>query len=538
MKKFVSVLLAVMMVVSLMSISVFAANTTITAPEGDREFEIYQIFTGDLSDKTLSNLAWGSNGIGTGDAADAADDLVGLDGAAAAAAAAALVDWDTEPLDTITDGESISVLTGYYLAKDVSELEDGEAYSLYLVKVVGPVTLAPKADAPEVVKTIVEGNAEVDVNEASVGETVTYKFVGTVPSTIADYATYFYKFTDTLSKGLTYNDDLTVTVNGVDATKYFYVDDSEYSATNGTTITVSIKDLKALALVEDEDEEAVFGAITAATEVVVTYTATVNENAVINGANPNEVDLTYSNDPNDSGTPGTTPPPENPPEEPKPDNPTGKTPKDEVETWVTELTVLKVDENEDPLTGAAFKLTGTGVIKTKVTGTKFEKTPYTAKEGETVQTGTYYLVDGKYSTTAPEETEGVDTYVCVDFSSWITKTETVNVEAYVDGNGVLKFTGLGAGEYTLTEIATPAGYNSIDPITFTISFDDEEKTFSGTDPVEELQSGLTVTIENKPGTVLPETGGIGTQIFYILGGVLVVAAAVVYVTRKRMSAEG
>ena len=47
---------------------------------------------------------------------------------------------------------------------------------------------------------------------------------------------------------------------------------------------------------------------------------------------------------------------------------------------------------------------------------------------------------------------------------------------------------------------------------------------------------LTAEIENKEGTALPSTGGIGTTIFYVLGAILVVGAGVVLVTRRRMSA--
>ena len=115
--------------------------------------------------------------------------------------------------------------------------------------------------------------------------------------------------------------------------------------------------------------------------------------------------------------------------------------------------------------------------------------------------------------------------------------ETV-VKGFVNPTtGEITFTGLGAGDYVLTETVTPAGYNTIEPIRFTISFDAATKKFSSSNPAITLEADNTLytTVINQTGAELPSTGGIGTTIFYVVGGLLVVAAGVLLVTRKRMS---
>ena len=97
-----------------------------------------------------------------------------------------------------------------------------------------------------------------------------------------------------------------------------------------------------------------------------------------------------------------------------------------------------------------------------------------------------------------------------------------------DGNFILR--GLDADTYYLTEKTAPTGYNKLSgPVKITI--DNAGKVSKENVAVE------TVEIENKTGALLPDTGGIGTTIFYIAGGILVVGAVVLLVTRKRMSIE-
>lgn len=557
MKKIASILLALAMVLS-MATFVSADNQETTTAY---QYEIYQIFVGDFENDVLSDIKWGQNGIGAeGVAVDASvlETLEAVDSASSNSdkldVINAYVDLESEAYQTLdTDSATASVNdlpAGYYLVKDAAGSQDGlgEAYTSYVVKVVdGTLTINRKASVPQVDKVIVD-NGEVKENQVSIGDTVNYKFTGTVAANIAEFDTYYYVFTDTMAKGLTYTNGLTVTVNGVDVTNYFYVNTTEYSETDGTTITVGIQDLLALELLESP----AVGQITPATEVVVTYTAVLNENAIVGTiGNKNDVDLEYANDPNDDGEGATVPPSENP-GEPVPTVPTGMTPKSEVFTYTTELIVIKVDENGNRLTGAAFKIEGDGVNKVVVTTESFVEDA----------NGTYYkLKDGTYTDVAPVTEDDPDTtdvnektsdsyasttqlYTKTTNTEVKEKTESVSVEAYVGDDGVLKFTGLGAGRYVITETVTPAGYNSIEPITVTISWSEDGTDctwiYDGTTEYTEDDQGDPVytnvlTITNYAGSTLPETGGMGTTLFYVIGGILVLAAVVLLVTKKRMS---
>lgn len=568
MKKIASLILAMVMVLSLAT-TAFAADTETTYT-----YEIYQIFTGDYANGVLSNIKWGANGTGTkGDAVAEAvlKELSDVNTATDAEQLAVIEKYANLESTPFTTTEAVTTTTttvnnlanGYYLVKDVDNTQEGknQAYTTYVVQVVnGTLTINRKADVPEVEKKIVESAGKVDANNTSIGKTVNYEFTGDMPTNIADYDTYYYVFTDTLSKGLTLTDpegaatnDIKVTVNGIDVTNYFHISATDYSATAGTTITVGMQDILAL----EQLTAPVVGDITAATKVVVTYSAVLNENAVVGvEGNPNDVKLEYSNNPNDDGEGSTTPEPN--PEKPVPSTPTGETPKDEVITYTTELIVKKTDENGNILPGAAFKIEGEGVKVVVTTGEYFVEDT----------TGTYYkLKDGSYTTTVPVTDDDPDTtdkdernsdaYESTTITyrketkvtlNTADTSKTVTAEAFVDSEtGLLTFTGLGAGTYTITETVTPAGYNSIAPIEVTINWDATNGfTYVGTDYNDvngnkqqdegEVNTNQ-VTIVNKSGSTLPETGGMGTTIFYLAGGILVLAAVVLLVTKKRMSAE-
>jgi len=583
-KKIVSLLITLVMTLSMTS-TVFATaptqnanpseNTpkgtgnftiTINAPEDGKaenySYKAYQIFKGDLAGSgdqnnenlTLSNIEWG-DGVDAAkvatafpkqSAAQVAETLnnTGFDSPAAKEFAAKIAKClsSTSVLSAIKEdksGYTISGLNaGYYLVMSENAPAEDGALTRYMMEVVGNVTATPKSDVPTTDKKIIEGNDKVSTNEASIGDEVNYEITGTMPSNIADYKTYYYMFTDTLSKGLTYKENsIKVTVNGVDVTKYFYKGVGTYNETTGTTIEVGILDLKALSLLTNPT----VGEITKDTKVVLTYTATLNENAVIAGdGNPNDVKLSYSNDPNNSGD-GSTTPPENP-EKPVPEHPKGETPKVEVVTYTTELTILKTDEDNKFLPGVEFTLTGNGVNVVLVTEEIFTE----AADGEY-----WKLKDGTYTTTAPtvadDETDNTADYddISKKYNKTIGvvakgngKTETEVVGTVLD-DGTVTFKGLGAGEYTITETKTLPGYNTIEPIKFTLTFNAETKTFVSDN--ENVTVGednmLDTSIVNQKGSLLPSTGGIGTTIFYIIGGILVVGAAILLITKKRMSSE-
>ncbi|MEY8411311.1 isopeptide-forming domain-containing fimbrial protein [Lachnospiraceae bacterium 62-26] len=549
-KKLAALMMAAIMALA-MSITAFAADVTENDSDAPKKvehtYEIYQIFTGDYADGVLSNVKWGVNGTGK---VDEKVDTTVLEELEAIKDATSDTDklkvitkyanLKSTPVETGTKTIYEGLTSGYYLVKDKDgSLTDStdEAYTLYVVQVVdNKLEFTPKADVPSTDKKIVEGEDKVTTNEASIGDEVNYEITGTMPSNIADYKTYYYMFTDTLSKGLTYKENtIKVTVNGVDVTKYFYKGVGDYNETTGTTIEVRILDIKALSLVAGVND------ITKDTKVVLTYTATLNENAVIAGdGNPNDVKLSYSNDPNNSGD-GSTTPPENP-DKPVPEHPTGETPKVEVVTYTTELTILKTDEDHKFLPGVEFTLTGEGVnivLVTeetftedadgeywKLTNDTYTTTPPTIAGDETDNSADYADVNKKYKKTTSVVAKGNG------------KTET-DVVGTVQADGTVTFKGLGAGTYTITETKTLPGYNTIEPIKFTLTFDAETKTFaSDNDKVTVGEDNmLDTSIVNQKGSLLPSTGGIGTTIFYIVGAVLVIGAGIILVTKKRMSNE-
>ena len=132
--------------------------------------------------------------------------------------------------------------------------------------------------------------------------------------------------------------------------------------------------------------------------------------------------------------------------------------------------------------------------------------------------------------------------------------ETIRVIKSEDGTS-FTFKGLDDGDYILTETKTPDEYNTIDPITFTVTAE-HEITWEGEERNTRLTSltgnqadgkitftsdkdkgELSTKVVNKKGSTLPTTGGIGTTIFYVVGVILMLGAGVLLVTKKRMNAD-
>jgi fimbrial isopeptide formation D2 family protein/LPXTG-motif cell wall-anchored protein len=443
---------------------------------------------------------------------------------------------------------------GYYLVrdKDGSQSVTSGAYTLYFVEVTtGTITVSPKSSIPTVTKVIVD-NGEHTANAASIGEDVNYKITATVPANINDYKEYYLQFVDTLSKGLTFKaSTVKVYIGSVsddnDITDYFHVKATKDSASGKTSINVTIGNLMALKNIADKN----YSFVGAETPIILTYAATLNEDAVINGANPNTVKLVYSNDPNESGEGTTNPPatytndPENPEDEPEKPGHTGDTVEHTVRTYTTQFTVKKVDGDLNALSGAEFTLTGDDV-KTVISCTY----AYTVAEEpaeDATETVTYYykLKDGTYTTAAPDDETSSDYADTEKYTlSVTTKVQSIagdskSVTAAVGADGYVTFQGLGVGAYTLSETKTPAGYNTAEDVNFEITFNPADETMdcTNTNVTVEEDGSMWLTVVNRKGSTLPTTGGIGTTIFYVLGSILVLGAVVVLITRKRMSAE-
>ena len=508
-KKLASLLLALVMALSL-AVTAFADESTtysitINNSTAGHTYEAYQIFTGDLAtneagNKVLSNIVWGSGvseagQTALGDAAAKAETLkTEADAKAFAKAVAPYLTTAAGSANTVTDGKYVisGLAAGYYLVKDQdgSLTGDNDSYTEYIIQVVGNVTATPKSDVPEVEKKVKDTNDSTGVTsdwqdsaDYDIGDSIPFQLKATLADNVSSYTTYKVVFHDTLSKGLTYNNDAKVYIDGTETNGFTVT--ATVNADGTTTLTVSCDDVKAL------------GAGNSSV-ITVEYTAKLNENAVLGSAgNPNEVYLEYSNNPNKSENGN---------------NETGETPKDVVIVFTYKTIINKVDSENAPLTGAAFKL---------------EK-----------------LIKGKDG--------AADTWTTV-------KEFTVD-----ETTTSFTFSGLDDGQYKLTETKTPVGYNTIDPIYFVIEathgetadvptlktlnayltdangnkqteMKDGESVNIDLGTVDLTAGSITTTVVNKSGSELPSTGGIGTTIFYVLGGVLVLAAVVLLVTKKRMS---
>lgn len=501
-------------------------------------YKIYQIFKADVDENgVVSNIKWGKNGTGIQNE-DVGEEVVNdleavyasgdndgnnhtVNDLAQLEVIKKYANLDGNPYDS-GPGTTYSVESGYYLISGTVTYSGGEKYTsdtLYVVRVSGTtLEFSPKVGVPTVDKEIVTDKGNVEASAASIGDEVSYKITGTMPSNIDNYKTYYYLFTDTLEKGLTYEkDSIEVKVNNQRVTSGF-----SFSVTNneGTdnTMTVEFENLKSLSKV--------VGDITADTEVVLTYKAVLNVYAVSAGeGNKNSVTLKYSNDPNGSGTGSTTP--------------TGVTPKQEAVVYTTEVTITKTNQKGAFLPGVEFTLEGNDVNVVLVTETKFEENA--TGEYWKLKNGTYTKDDPKeHDASAYESTETKYAKTESAVAKGAGKGENgakTDVVGIVDENGTVTFRGLGEGTYKIIETKALPGYNIAPPITFTLSFNSESKKFSSDN--DEVKVGadnmFDTAIVNQSGALLPSTGGIGTTIFYVVGGLLVAGAGILLVTKKRMN---
>ena len=486
-KKAMSVLVSLLMIFTfaLPAFADSATTYTITAPATTHQYEIYQIFTGDLSEGILSNVKWGVNGTGTkGEAVASAviDELTAVNSRPDSEKLDVVKKYaklDSTPVATITNGATYSAAAGYYLIKDKDNTVSGaDTYTTYIVKVVGNVTITPKSNVPSFEKKVKDTNDTTgatsdwqDSADYDIGDEAPFKLEGTVASNYADYKTYYFAFHDQAEDGLTFNKD-SVKV---------YVDTTEIntgykvvtSTTDGDTFDVVFDNLKNIADVK------------ANSKITVEYTATLNDKAVLgNQGNVNTAHLEFSNNPNEEQNGS------NKPE-------TGNTPEDSVIVFTYQVVVNKVKADGEALTGAEFTL---------------EKV---------LENGTQ---------------------------------KTVAVVKNADGT-TFTFKGLDDGDYILTETVTPATYNTIEPIRFTVTADHKitwngeardailtslsGNVTSGTADFmpDKTEGSLTTDVVNQSGATLPGTGGIGTTVFYVIGGLLMAAAAVLLITKKRMNSD-
>lgn len=499
MKKFMA-LLATLTLALAMAVPAFAeaATTTytITIKNGTGTYEAYQIFKGDLYNDTLSNIEWGDNVTDEGrtkfgNAANKAKTITTE--ADAKAFAVEVAKYLTDPAAGTGTDSITGLAAGYYLIKNAT-VGEGEVFTDYILQVVKDVEVNPKSGKPTLDKQIKHNdNGEWGVvGDNQIGDTVEFRTITTVPI-VSGYTEYTYVIHDEMSAGLTSNvhsnDDVTIKVNDEDAKE---LDKTYYTVTvdpkNANKFTVTVDVLKAI-----ED-----GKMAAGNKLYTYYTGILNENAAVYvvGKQDNKAYLEYSNNPHDNTTKNVTP-------------------EKVVYDWTFKMEVNKIDgESNTPLSDAKFVLSKNGNCSLGTIGD--DGTP----------SNTTDLID------LIENSDGSYTVAPAGYTGSVVKVMTA---------GKITIKGLDdATEYYLYETKAPAGYNRLtDAVKFKITATYNETGdhyTSVTAAVNDVdQQSVSVQVANNKGSTLPSTGGIGTTLFYVIGGVLMAVAAVLLVTKKRMN---
>lgn len=481
-------LLAAFALVLAMAVPAFAdgANQyTISVPEGSNHtYQVYQIFTGDYSsDGKLSNIKWGQNSNSRGDNVNIGDKVNEnvLNQLAAVAAKPeeeklAVIEryanLSENGMDTVSESKPIKVAAGYYLFKDTTT---GISGNTYIAEVVGNVSIKAKnSHVPGFEKKLKDTN-DTEGTTTDWQDVADHDIGDAIPFKLegtvpADYDAEYTSYYFAFHD----KEEAGLTFNK-DSVKV-YVDDDEIET--GFEVKTTTTDGCSFEVVFSNLKD--IEAVHAGSVIRVEYTSTLNPNAVIGGnGNLNKAQLEYSNNPRDTSS-------------------KDKTVWDNVVVFTYQVVVNKyansVEEN-NKLTGAEFTL---------------------SKK----------LKDGTSKNIAVVKSESGTQFT---------------------------FKGLDDGEYTLTETVTPEGYNTIDPITFNVSANHEInwdgtgnrsallESLTGNKGTGEITftsdkgtGALTTDIINKSGTVLPSTGGMGTTVFYVVGGGLMAVAVVLLVTKKRM----
>lgn len=453
-----------------------------------------------FKDSTASGLT--GNDVTDPNVSDKAYDYVSkLTGKDLAAFATKASNWAQAKTNNIKAAATATVSTGATNGNYTATF-NGLDYGYYVVAVPGAtlanasgqyatlvsvdrtnVTANIKGDLPTVDKKVQVDGTGKDATDAKIGDTLTFTLTSTIPDMSA-YDTYTFNFKDTLSKGLTFERVTSVTVDGVAAPLTVGTD---YTVTTPTapdnTLTVAMNDFK-------NKQQA-----NAGKKITVTYTATLNENAVVGGAgNTNSAKIQYSNDPSTNGT--------------------GESEPSKVRVFTYGFTVDKYtgdkyDNAATRLAGAEFTLAlknGTAISFVQVAaGNETTNAVYrVAKAGET---GT---------------------------------TTTITTPA----NGKVDFRGLKNGEYTLTETKAPAGYNKLaSAIGVEVNGKNDGTEAMGATVIikynnnngsvyDHTASNGIIPVQNKSGAILPGTGGMGTIAFTVIG-VLVIALGVAWTLKRK-----
>ena len=530
-KKLLTAILTATMLLS-MGLPVSATGTTTTIPGGgkdtdftikienpaiDHTYTAYQIFKGNLAvtkdsnnvevSKILSDIEWGDGVDATTktENAEVVANTINDDTAAKAFANSFNGNSATRKLgspagDTkkITDsskpGEINVTGAGYYLITDTSD-DKTDVVSRYMLAVVGNTSITTKSsDVPKFEKKVYENSTEVatdgawqDSADYQMGDTVPFKLTATMPDNYANYKEYYLEFQDDMDPGLTLIEN-SIVVKGyigtstsptiIDASKYELNTKSRSTSTH--TFDIVFTDLQPRTY----------------TKVEVEFNAQLNQMAQVGSkvGNVNRSSLVFSND-FDSTNHGNT----------KPD-------------YVIVFT---------------YNLNGTKIDK-DVPTTKLPDAEFVLQNNDKTK---YARLDSDHKVT-----------------DWVDNIANAT-KVISDTSGLFNITGLDRGQYYLKETKAPSGYNlPKDPFSILISSTlsaewtdqiptnaltalkitvDNEKTVDG-----DMSTGLLqAIIRNGHGTTLPSTGGIGTTIFYLIGGIMILGAFVSFIVKRKMAAN-
>ena len=327
------------------------------------------------------------------------------------------------------------------------------------------VTIKEKNAEPTNVKTVEEDStgAYGSTNDADIGQTVNFKSTITAQAGAENYV-----FHDKMSEGLTYTGVTGVTL--------------KRGVAEATTVDSADYEIKTEGLTDGCTFEIVFkqtfcDTLEAGDEIVISYTATVNEKAVVGlPGNDNTSKLDYGDSSNTKTTPDST-----------------------TTTYTWDMSVLKYanGNRNDPLENAEFVLLNGAKDKVAM------------------------VVGGKLTGWTAVPAAGEDGAI-----AW-----PENTVLATGSDGKIAIAGLDSDTYYLREVKAPDGYNKLAndvPVTITGATKGNDGTLTYTT--------VSTEVENKSGTELPSTGGVGTTVFYVVGGLMVLLAVVLLVTRKKMSA--
>lgn len=433
---------------------------------------------------------------------------------------------------------------GYYAMSCTVKIEGDEESDEYTAKSLGMLTVfggaatnvgkdgVAKIGLPKVQKKVYEDVKKAeeaeplgvdtdtqwnDVADYDIGDEVPFKLYGTMPENLDMYEKYFYQFNDKLDEQFTADKVITHYIVKIDKTEIEVGADKDCKVTvdDDNNITVTFADIKAAAANAGVT-------LTKNSIVTVEYKAVLSSAANVGTPGQrNEVYLTYSNNPNLRGD-GDWDKPEN----------KGKTPKDKVIVYTY---ALKIDKD-------FFESSGT-----KLDDKEIEENTFGAVEFK------LYKGDDKNALKFSKSDEAEYDYV-VDPNGTI---EALNL-TLVNDELVVRIKGLDDGTYTLKETDGPKGYNLAPDQQIKITATtNEEQDWAGTEEKltkfewsvaegstwstpEELtgealeNATAKALVENRKGTALPTTGGVGTRLFYFFGGAMVAIAGVSLITKKRM----